>query len=81
MFFFIFLAFVTSDTSIRGDPSKKFWKESNLNFHMIPIAQNINFAPCDGFSQITSHLFGEISSILILTFIADIINSNKRSGL
>ncbi len=23
---------------------------------MIPITQNINYAPCDGFSQITSHI-------------------------
>ncbi len=47
---------VTFYTSIRGDPSKKFWKENNSNFHMISITQNINFAPCDGFSQITSHI-------------------------
>ncbi len=56
MFFFICYGLwtsVTFDTSIRGDPSKKFWKENNSNFHMISITQNINFAPCDGFSQIT----------------------------
>ncbi len=59
MFFFIFYDLwtsVTFDTSIRGDPSKKFWQENNSNFHMISITQNINFAPCDGFSQITSHI-------------------------
>ncbi len=59
MFFFIFYSLwtsVTFDTSIRGDPSNKLWKENNSNFHMIPITQNINFAPCDRFSQITSHL-------------------------
>ncbi len=58
MFFFIFYDLwtsVTFDSSIRGDPSKKFWKENNSNFLMIPITQNINFATCDGFSQITSH--------------------------
>ncbi len=47
---------VTFDTSIRGDPSKKFWKENNSNFHMISITQNINFVPCDGFSQITTQM-------------------------
>ncbi len=55
MFFFIFYSFwtsVTIDTSIRGDPIKKFWKENNSKFHVI--TQNINFAPCDRFSQITS---------------------------
>ncbi len=59
MFFFIFYGLrtsVTFDTSIRGDPSKKFWKKNNSNFLMIPITQNINFATCDGFSQITSQL-------------------------
>ncbi len=59
MFFFTFYGLwtsVTFDSSIRGDPSKKFWKENNLNFLMIPLTQNINFATCDGFSQITSHL-------------------------
>ncbi len=55
MFFFIFYSLwtsVTFDASIRGDPSKKFWKENQ----MIPITQNTNFAPCDGFSQITSQI-------------------------
>ncbi len=49
--------FVTFDINIRGDPSKKFGKVNNSNFHMISIPQNINFAPCDRdrFSQITSH--------------------------
>ncbi len=59
IFFFIFYDLwtsVTFDTSIRGDPSKKLWKENNSNLHMISTTQNINFAPCDGFSQITSHL-------------------------
>ncbi len=59
MFLFIFYSICTSvtfDSSIRGDPSKKIWKENNSNFHMIPITQNVNFAPCDGFSQITSHI-------------------------
>ncbi len=59
MFFFIFYSHwtsVTFDTSIRGDPSKKFWKENNSNFHLISITQNINFAPCDSFFQITSHM-------------------------
>ncbi len=59
MFFFIFDSLwtsVTFDTIITGDPSKKFWKENNSNFYMISITQNINFAPCDGFSQITSQL-------------------------
>ncbi len=63
MVFFIFIAFEhqTVDTSIRGDPSKKCWKENNSNFHMIPsITQKINFVPCDGFSQITWHLFWSI---------------------
>ncbi len=58
MFFFIFYGLwtcVTFDSSIRGDPSKKFWKENNSNFYMIPITQNINLATCDRFSQITSH--------------------------
>ncbi len=56
MFFFIFyiiLTSVTFDTSIRGD---QFWKENNSNFHMISITRNINFAQCDGFSQITSQM-------------------------
>ncbi len=60
MFFFIFYGLWTSVTfinSIRGDPSKTFWKESNSNFHMISITQNINFVPCDRFSQITSHIW------------------------
>ena len=55
MFFFIFYSLLTSvtfDTNIRGDPSKNFWKENNSNCHIIPIIQNINFAPFDGFSQI-----------------------------
>ncbi len=58
MFFFILHSeHVTFDTSRRGDPSKKFWKEEdNSNIHMIPITQNINFALCDGLSQITSHI-------------------------
>ncbi len=59
MFFFIFYNLrtsVTFDTSIRGDPGKKFWKENNSNLHMIPITKNINFVPCDVFSQITSHM-------------------------
>ncbi len=59
MFFFIFHSLwmlVTFDTSVRRGPSKKFWKENNSNFHMISITQNTNFAPCDGFSQITSHI-------------------------
>ena len=59
MFFFIFYSLWTSvpfDTSIREDPSKKFWEENNSNFHMIPITQNTNFAPCDRFSQITSQM-------------------------
>ncbi len=30
--------------------------DNNSKFHMIPITQNINFVPCDGFSQITSQL-------------------------
>ena len=56
MFFFIFIAFehIMFDTNT-GDPRKKFWKENNSNCHTIPITQNINFAPCDGFCQITSH--------------------------
>ncbi len=64
MFFFIFYNLwtpVTFDTSIRGDPSKEFWKENNSNFHMISITQNINFAPCDGLSQITSQYLKVIS--------------------
>ncbi len=64
MFFFIFYALrtsVTFDTSIRGDQSKKFWKENNSNFHMIPRTQNINVAPCDGFSQIISHIDNSIT--------------------
>ncbi len=72
MFFLIFtfghfyLDIVTFDTSIRGDPSKRFWKENNSNFHMIPITQNINFAPCDEFSQITSQndIKSHVKSIL-----------------
>ncbi len=59
MLFFIFYSLwtsVTFDTSIIGDPNKKLWKENNSNFHMIPITQNINFAACDRFSQITSQL-------------------------
>ena len=57
MFFFIFESLWTSitfDTSITKDPSKRFWKKCNLNFHMIPVTPNINFPPCDRFSQITS---------------------------
>ena len=47
---------VTFDTtaSVRGEPSKKFWKE-NSNFYVIGSTNNINFEPCHGFSQITSH--------------------------
>ncbi len=63
MFFFIFYSIwtsVTFDTNIRGDPSKKFWKENNSNFHMIPITQNINFAARDWFSQTTSHICGPV---------------------
>ncbi len=62
MFFFIFYGLwtsVTFDTSIRGDPSKKFWKENNSNFHMISITQDINFVPCDRFSQITLHVIAK----------------------
>ncbi len=43
MFFFIFHSLWTSitfDTSIRGDPHKKFWKENNSNFYVIPITNN-----------------------------------------
>ena len=60
MFFFIFYGLwtsVTFDSSIRGDPSKKFWRENNSNCHLISITQNINFAPCDKFSQITLHIY------------------------
>ncbi len=32
---------------------EKFW--NNSKFHIIPKTHNINFAPRDGFSQITSH--------------------------
>ena len=59
MIFFIFYSLwilVIFDTSYIGgrvDPSKKFWKENNSNFHMLP--KNMNFPPRDGFSQITSH--------------------------
>ncbi len=69
MFFFILYSLwtpVTFETSIRGDPSKKFWKEDNSNFHMIPITQNINFAPRDRFSQITSHMFKLDTMLLFL---------------
>ncbi len=69
MFFFIFYGLwtsVTFDSSTRGDPSKKFWKENNSNFLMIPITQNINFATCDGFSQITSHLWHCIKFLSIV---------------
>ncbi len=59
MFFFIFYGLwtsVTFDTNIRGNPSKKFWKENISNFQIIWITQYINFVPCDRFSQITSHI-------------------------
>ena len=59
MFFFIFhslLTSVTFDTNITEDPIKKFWNDDNSNFYMIPITQNWYFAPCEGFSQITSHI-------------------------
>ncbi len=76
MFFFIFYGLwtsVTFDASIRGDPSKKFWKENHSNFHMISITQNINFAPCDGFSQITSHII--MLSFYALSLICFIIHA------
>ncbi len=72
MFFFIFYGlqtFVTFDTSIRGDQSKKFWKENHFNFYMISITQNINFAPCDRFSQITSQMFFPDQHILFHTYV------------
>ncbi len=73
MFFFIFYNLwtsVTIDTSIRGDPSKKIWKENNSNFHMIPITQKVNFAPCDRFYQITSQIkFCIILDSLLTTFL------------
>ena len=58
MFFFIFDSLwtsVTFGTSITEDQSEMLWKENNSNFH-IPITQNINFPPFDGFSQVTSHI-------------------------
>ncbi len=42
MFFLYFYGLwtsVTFDSSITGDPSKKFWKEDNSDFHMIPVTQ------------------------------------------
>ena len=67
MFFFIFYGLWTAvsfDTSITGDPSKKFWKERNSNFYVI--TQNVNFAPCDRFSQITSQIIGTLNWMLKL---------------
>ena len=46
---------VTFDTSMTEGQSKKFWKEDIPNFHMILTTQIWYFAPCDVFSQITSH--------------------------
>ncbi len=86
MFFFIFYGLwtsVTFDTSFRGDTIKKFRKENNSNFHMTSITQNINFAPCDKFSQIPSDLvnsrvqftlqevYGNFGQILQVMFVFD----------
>ncbi len=63
MFFFIFDSLwssVTFDTGITEDPSKKFWKTDNSNFHMILTPQIWYFAPCDEFSQLTSHVFSKV---------------------
>ncbi len=42
---------VSEEIHVKGS-GKKIIETSR----MIPITQNINFAPCDGFSQITSHI-------------------------
>ncbi len=83
MFFFIFYGLwtsVTFDTSIRGDPRKQIWKENNSNFQMIPITQNINSAPCDGFSQITSQMLQKIpwQDYRVKLILKTINNNNKN---
>ncbi len=68
MFFFSFYGFwtsVTLDTSIRGDSSKKFWKENNSNFHMISITQKHQF--CTMWQVFSYHITNGCSSNHVVT--------------